>query len=222
MTITCEYCGREQPSEPARCIGCGAPLPVPQPVQTRVTYVDEPSRVAAPTISDEPLVNTDQLKEGLATAGAVVGSLGIGSIVLRLAAEALAISFSALIIGVNGGTYAVGLNSYAGILLASLAGGALVGVCVTLSRKRTVLTLLSAPAGALLGTVLIMLLPDPSSHFPLGMLAAAGGAVIFALLGRRVPSKLPLRCLTALHPVLGAISGLLFALLGFYIMYRIY
>jgi len=221
MNVICEYCARTQP-EGARCIGCGAPLPVPQPVPTRVTYVESSTPAAVPSMPAEPLVNPDQLKEGLAAAGAVVGSLGIGSLVLRLAAEALAIAFSALVVGLNGGTYAAGLNRYGGILLIALAGGALVGLCVALSRKRTVLTLLSAPAGALLGTLLVMLLPDPSNHFPLGVLAAAGGAALLALLGRRVPSKLPLRCLTALHPVLGVISGLLFALLGFFITYRIY
>lgn len=222
MTITCEYCGREQPSEPARCIGCGAPLPVPQPVQTRVTYVDEPSPVAAPTISDEPLVNTDQLKEGLAAAGAVVGSLGIGSIVLRVAAQGVAIAVSAFIVGLTAGSDAAGLNSKIPHLLTALLGGALLGVVVTLVRKRTVWTLLAAPAGTILGTIIARLLPIPNQSLPFGALLALAGGLLLSMLGgyRSRGSRIP--CLKVLQPIAGALGGLLFGLLGYLVMYRVY
>ena len=132
MTITCEYCGREQSSEPARCISCGAPLPVPPPVQTRVTMVEEPLPVDTPATPAEPLVTADQLKEGLAAAGAVVGSLGIGTIVLRVAAQGFAIAVASFIVGLNAGGAVAGQTRYLPHLLTALLGGALLGVVVLL------------------------------------------------------------------------------------------
>ncbi|MEL7590920.1 MAG: hypothetical protein AAGU17_06455 [Anaerolineaceae bacterium] len=42
MNVTCEYCGRDQPAEHLRCIGCGAPLPIPRSEPLRVSVVDTP------------------------------------------------------------------------------------------------------------------------------------------------------------------------------------
>ena len=221
MTITCEYCGRDQPSEPARCISCGAPLPVPQPVQTRVTFVNEPSPVAAPTTPAEPLVNADQLKEGLAAAGAVVGSLGIGTIVLRIAAQGFAIAVASFIVGLTAGGAVAGQTRYLPHLLIALLGGALLGVVVTLVKKRTIWTLLAAPAGTILGSLIARLLPISSASLPFSALLALAGGLLLSVLGgyRSRGSRIP--CLKVLHPIAGAMGGLLFGLLGFFVMYRV-
>lgn len=221
MTITCEYCGREQSSEPARCISCGAPLPVPPPVQTRVTMVEEPLTVDTPATPAEPLVTADQLKEGLAAAGAVVGSLGIGTIVLRVAAQGIAIAVSSFIVGLTAGGAVTGQTRYLPHLLTALLGGALLGVVVTLVKKRSIWTLLAAPAGTILGSLIARLLPVSGQSLPFSALLALVDGLLLAMLGgnRSRGSRIP--CLKVLQPVAGAIGGLLFGLLGFYIMYRV-
>lgn len=219
MSITCEYCGREQSSEPARCIGCGAPLPVPQTAPTRVTIIEEPIPAAAPA---EPLVNTDQLKEGLAAAGAVVGSLGIGSIVLRVAAQGIAIAVSAFIVGLTAGNDAAGLNNNLPHLLTALLGGALLGLVVTLVKKRTVWTLLAAPAGTILGAIIARLLPDANPMLPFNSLVVLAGGLLLSMLGGTRTRGTRIPCLQTLQPIAGALGGLLFSLLGFFVMYRVY
>ncbi len=226
MTITCEYCGREQPSEPARCISCGAPLPVPEPIQARTTIVYEPSPAGTPVTPSEPLVNADQLgdqlKEGLAAAGAVAGSLGIGAIVLRVAAQGFAIGVASFIVGLTAGSAAAGLNRYLPHMLTALLGGALLGVVVTLVKKRSIWTLLAAPAGTILGSLVARLLPPFSAQFPLSALLALAGGLLFSVLGGNRTRGTRIPCLKVLQPVAGAIGGLFFGWLGFVVMYRIY
>ncbi len=222
MTITCEYCGREQPSEPARCISCGAPLPVPEPIQARTTLVYEPSPASAPVTPSEPLVNADQLKEGLAAAGAVAGSLGIGTIVLRVAAQGFAIAVASFIVGITAGSAAAGLNHYIPHLLTALLGGVLLGVVVTLVKKRSIWTLLAAPAGTILGSLVARLLPISSQNLPFSALLALAGGLLLSVLGGNRTRGTRIPCLKVLQPVAGAIGGLFFGWLGFVVMYRIY
>ncbi|HOW92446.1 MAG TPA: hypothetical protein PK883_09030, partial [Anaerolineaceae bacterium] len=216
------YCGREQPSEPARCISCGAPLPVPEPIQARTTLVYEPSPASAPVTPSEPLVNADQLKEGLAAAGAVAGSLGIGTIVLRVAAQGFAIAVASFIVGITAGSAAAGLNHYIPHLLTALLGGVLLGVVVTLVKKRSIWTLLAAPAGTILGSLVARLLPISSQNLPFSALLALAGGLLLSVLGGNRTRGTRIPCLKVLQPVAGAIGGLFFGWLGFVVMYRIY
>ena len=222
MNISCEYCGREQPTDNLRCISCGAPLPVPEPIQARTTLVYEPSPASAPVTPSEPLVNADQLKEGLAAAGAVAGSLGIGTIVLRVAAQGFAIAVASFIVGLTAGSAAAGLNRYLPHLLTALLGGVLLGVVVTLVKKRSIWTLLAAPVGAILGSLVARLLPISSQNLPFSALLALAGGLLLSVLGGNRTRGTRIPCLKVLQPVAGAIGGLFFGWLGFVVMYRIY
>ena len=217
MNVTCEYCGRDQPAEYHRCIGCGAPLPVPRSEPLRVSLVDTPSE-SIPTPSTPEIGST--LQEGLKTVGAMAGSLGIGSIVLRVAAQGIAISVSSFIVGLTAGSEAAGQSRYLLHILTALLGGVLLGVVVTLVRKRTIWTLLAAPTGTIMGSVAARLLPDFNPALPVNALLTLAGGVLLSVLGgyRSRAARIP--CLKVLQPVAGAIGGLLFALLGFFVMYR--
>lgn len=217
MNVICEYCGREQPAENLRCIGCGAPLPAPEPVPMRVTVVESAPEPASPLPTAEL---GDTLKEGLAAAGAVVGSLSLGSIVLRVAAQGIAIAVSAFIVGLTAGSEAAGQARYLPHLLTALLGGALLGMVVTLVKKRTIWTLLAAPAGTILGSIAARLLPDFNLMLPLNTLLTLAGGLILAMVGGNRTRGTRIPCLKVLQPVAAAIGGLLFALLGFYVLYR--
>lgn len=218
MNIHCEYCDREQPTENRNCIGCGAPLPEPKPERAPVPIDEQPTRITDPATPVEPLVSADQLKEGLAAAG----SLGVGTIVLRVAAQGFAIAVSAFIVGLNAGSAAAGLNRYLPHMLTALLGGALLGLVVTLVKKRSIWTLLAAPAGAILGSVIARLLPRLDPQLPLGALLALAGGLLFAVLGGNRSRGTRIPCLKVLQPVFGIIGGLFFGWLGFVVMYRIY
>lgn len=152
----------------------------------------------------------------------MAGSLGVGAIILRVTAQGIAIAVSAFLAGLAAGRGASGLNRYLPHLLTALAGGALLGVIITTVKKRSIWTLLAAPVGSFLGMLLSALIPSPSRSFPLAALITLGGGVLFAVIGGRRSRGKPLPCLKVLQPILGAIGGLLFALLGFLVMYRIY
>ena len=217
MNVTCEYCGREQPDISAHCIACGAPLPVPEPAPMRVTVVESTPEPASPLPTPEL---GDTLKEGLAAAGAVVGSLSLGSIVLRVAAQGIAIAVSAFIVGLTAGSEAAGQARYLPHLFTALLGGALLGMVVTLVKKRTIWTLLAAPAGTILGNIAARLLPEFNPMLPLNTLLTLAGGLILAMVGGNRTRGTRIPCLKVLQPVAAAIGGLLFALLGFYVLYR--
>ncbi len=152
-----------------------------------------------------------------------LGALGIGTLLLRLTAEAAAIAGATLIIGVNAGSASTSFQSAPFYSLLAAVGGALTGLCVGLVIKRIFWSLISAPAGALLGTLLVVFFRlNAQSHFPWSVLLSAAGAMFFALLGGRRGGRLPLRCLQVVRPILGLIGGVLFGLLGFLISHRIY
>ena len=103
----------------------------------------------------------------------------------------------------------------------ALLGGALLGVVVTLVKKRTIWTLLAAPAGTILGSLIARLLPISGAGLPFSALLALAGGLLLSVLGgyRSRGSRIP--CLKVLQPIAGAMGGLLFGLLGFLLMYRV-
>lgn len=220
LNPNCEYCGRHNASGIERCQACGAPLPWQAPPPARVTYVADPPS-PEPSLS-EILPSGDELQEGLRAVGAVAGSLGVGAVILRVAAQGIAIAVSAFLVGLTAGDSAAGLNRYLLHLLSALTGGALLGIVISLVRKRTIWTLLAAPAGSFIAFMLVALLRLPSRQFPFTTFITLGGGLLFAVIGGSRSRGKPLPCLKVLQPVLGAIGGLLFALMGFYVMYRVY
>lgn len=221
--ITCEYCAVLNPPDGKRCIACGAPLPVKLSPPPRVTVVEP---VHSPVANPAPLESqpvSQQLKEGLAVVGSSLGALGIGTILLRTAAEIFAVAGAGFIIGINAGQAAAATLTVPLMILLALTGGALTGLCVGLVIKRAFWTLVSAPAGALLGTILAIFLSLSKSHgIPWVALFSTAGAIFFALLGGRQPSRKTLRCVQVIRPLLGLACGLLFGLIGFLVTYRTY
>ena len=202
-SIICAYCVALNPAGTNRCIACGAPIDIPLTPPLRVTTVEKPSN---PSLDPSPV--SQQLKEGLTAVGAGLGALGIWSVLFRTGAEALAIAFSAFLIGFTAGS--------ASQALLGLGGGILVGLAVGLVVKRSWLTLISAPFGTLLGlaaTYFVFLLSPSPLWSPL--LATAGG-VLFALLGahRRVAGGV-MNWYERVRPILGMTGGFIFAVLGY-------
>lgn len=224
QTITCDHCGTHNPAGQAACIACGAPLVPPVTPPLRVTEVETPvfsTPEPAPEITPIDTGNlSQQLKEGAALVGSSLGGLGIGTLLLRTLAEAIAIAVAALFVGVNSGS--VARNNYLPLLLLALAGGGLIGLCVGSVTKRFLFSLLSAPVGALLGSVTGVLLQLNKTAFPWMALLSLAGAVALALLGGKRSATTKLACFQRARPWLGLIGGLLFGLIGFAAGYRIY
>lgn len=221
--VNCEYCSTLNPAGQNQCIACGAPLPVPSIGPVRITEVNSPASTIAEPISQIPQSMSQQMKDGVAVAAAGLGALGIGTLLLRLAAEAAAIACAALIIGLNAGSASISFKSAPLYLFLAAAGGGLTGLCVGLVTKRVFWSLVSAPAGALIGSIpVIFFHPNTLSQFTWSVFLSTIGAMLFALLGGRRGSKVPLHCLQRVRPILGLIGGLLFGMLGFFISHRIY
>ncbi|HPS41016.1 MAG TPA: hypothetical protein PK040_00330 [Anaerolineaceae bacterium] len=222
--LICDYCATLNPGGRATCIACGAPLVPPVILPVRVTEVE----TSAPPILDSTPqftpVDTEnigqQLKEGAALVGASLGGLGIGTLVLRTLAEAIAIAVAAIVVGVNSGS--VARNNYLPLLMLALVGGGLIGLCVGSVTKRFLFSLLSAPVGALLGSVTGVLLQLNKTAFPWMALLSLAGAVALALLGGKSAAATKLACYQRARPWLGLAGGLLFGLIGFAAGYRIY
>ena len=185
----------------------------------RVSMVEDAAAPLPPPTTPE---SGATLQDGLKAVGAVAGSLGIGSIVLRVAAQGIAIVVSAFIVGLTAGNEAAGQSAYLLHILTALLGGALLGVVVTLVKKRTIWTLLAAPTGAILGSVAARLLPESNLPFPLSTLLTLAGGLLLSVLGGYRSRGMRIPCLKVLQPVAGALGGLLFALLGFFVIYRVY
>jgi hypothetical protein len=209
-TLTCTYCAAINPAGTDRCISCGAPIDIPVSPPMRVTVVDTP--VVNPMLEPQPPTApvSESIKEGLAAVGAGIGTLGIFGVIARTGAEALAIAGAALVIGYT--------SAQARELMIAILGGIAVGLAVGFVTKRAFFTLISAPAGALLGVVIATFsgLNQPRTLWM--PLFAAVGAVVLAVLGGRRRSGVWQK----IRPYLGLIGGVLFALLGYAIGYRIY
>lgn len=224
MPLICEYCASHNPAGGQRCIACGAPLPVSRFIPPKVTLVE--SSVAPPSVNlhqeeDQPLGKI--VSEGAAIVGSGLGLLGIGGLILRTVAEAVAIAVSAYIIGMHAGTADINMRGPALYFLIALGGGGLLGLSVGLVTKRVLFTLLSAPFGTILGGYLIpvfLSLKTPVSPWP-ALFAVAGG-VLFALLGGHRSSNKTLACYQRARPFLGLLGGLFFGLLGYLVFHRIY
>lgn len=213
-SLTCDYCAARNPSGGTRCVACGAPLPLPKPPVTKITRVETP--VAPPpafTPPAEPI--GEELKKAAGAIGSTIGALSIGTYLLRTAAEAVAIAVSAFIIGLNAGSAPTNLGNNTLFILLAAGGGGLIGLCVGLVSKRVVWTLLSAPFGALLGTVAAIFLGLNQPRQPWMAVFTLGGAVLFALLGSYRSSGGLIPCYQRIRPFLGLVGGLVFGLLGY-------
>ncbi len=237
-SLPCPFCGAGNDAAAHTCIACGAPLdpskatptylkamgvpPSPEPVvtpsETTNPEVSPSATVPEPTAPVEPVKK--QLKEGAAAVAAGLGLVGVGGLIMRTIAEALAILFSSLLIGYNAGHVAI--NNWPPYLLLGAAGGLAVGIAVGSVIKRSVFALFSAPFGALVGIFAASSLRlDQRGTYWLPLFTAAG-ACLLAVLGGRSNRSGRFQAYQRLRPILGAIGGFLFALLGFAIGHVIY
>lgn len=191
-------------------------LPCFQPVT--VTTVPEPMTMTPlealqSEVPGQPIGN--QVKQGLAAVGAGLGFAGIGGLVLRTLAEALAIMTSALIIGFNAGSVTPFPDGWFLFLPIAAGGGALLGLAVGSVTKRAFFVLFSAPIGALLGVGAALAFKLKSPGTPWLPLFAIAGACLLALLGGRSNRIARFAGYQRFRPLLGAIGGLLFGAIGF-------
>lgn len=216
--ITCAFCGVLNNPSDYNCSACGAPLEVSKPTPVTVTMVPEPMDISAAepgaTAAPGEPVN-QQLKEGIAAVGAGLGLAGVGGLLLRTVAEALAIMTAALLVGLNAGKVCPFPNGWFLFLLLGGGGGALVGLSVGSVVKRAIFVLFSAPLGALLGIVLANTLKLDASRTVWLPLFAITGACFLALLGGRSNRTARFAGYQRFRPLLGAIGGLIFGLIGF-------
>ena len=237
-TLTCPFCSAGNQASAYKCVACGAPLdpskgtpaylkamgvpsspePVEPPSPMTTTEVTPSPDVPEPAAPVEPV--KQQLKEGAATVAAGLGLVGVGGLIMRTIAEALAILTAALVIGYNAGHVAI--NNWLPFLLLGVAGGIAVGLAVGSVIKRSVFALFSAPFGALIGVfaaISLKLNQRGTMWLPLFTIA---GACLLAVLGGRSNRAGRFQVYQRLRPVLGAIGGILFSLLGFAIGHVIY
>jgi hypothetical protein len=233
-TITCSFCGAANKSAAATCIFCGAPMdpsrgtpaylqamgipPSPEALTSPAPETSVLPDAPEPAVPVEPV--RQQLKEGAATVAAGLGLVGVGGLIMRTIAEALAILTAALVIGYNAGHVAI--NNWLPYLLLGVAGGMAVGIAVGSVIKRSIFALFSAPFGALIGIfVAIGLRLDQRGTMWLPLFTIAG-ACLLAVLGGRSNRAGRFQVYQRLRPILGAIGGILFSLLGFAIGHVIY
>jgi hypothetical protein len=144
-----------------------------------------------------------------------LGFAGIGGLVLRTLAEALAILTTALIIGFSAGSISPFPGGWFVFLLLGVGGSALLGLAVGSVVKRSIFVLFSAPFGALLGVGAALALKLNSPGTPWLPLLAIAGACLLALLGGRSNRTARFAGYQRFRPLLGAIGGILFGLIGF-------
>jgi hypothetical protein len=200
--LVCSWCGTVNDAEAASCLACGAPLEQqrktpPPPQQTTARKPPPPPRVE---------FGTRELKKmGESSEQVYTTALGAYAAVWRTLGEALGIAVAGFIMGFIGGA--------SGLAVFGALAATAIGVVVGLTTKNFWFSALSAPFGALLGAVIWT--PLWALGAPLqGMLLSAWiGAALLARLGG-YPAPRRKNWWQNLRPLLGALGGLLFGLLG--------
>jgi len=189
-------------------VAAAAVLPIPPTPVEAAPIMEEPLQPPA-----EPLKET--LKEGIAAVGAGLGLAGVGGLLMRTLAEALAIVLAAIMVGFNAGRVSPFPNGWFLFLLLAAGGGAAVGLAVGSVVKRGIFALFSAPFGALVGIGAALALKLNALRTPWLPLFTIAGACLFALLGGRPNSSARFTRYQRIRPLLGALGGIFFALIGF-------
>jgi hypothetical protein len=231
----CPFCGAGNNAAAYTCVACGAPLDPSRSTPSYLKAMGVPPSPEAPASPAEPTAQApapapelvtpvepiaQNIKEGAAAVAAGLGLAGVGGLIMRTIAEALAILTAALVIGYNAGHVAP--NNWLPYLLVGLAGGIAVGIAVGSVIKRSIFALFSAPFGALIGVFIAISLKMTSRGTLWLPLFTFAGACLLAVLGGRSNRVGRFQAYQRLRPILGAIGGFIFALLGFAIGHIIY
>jgi hypothetical protein len=199
--IICEYCETRNPKERGTCLACGAPIEKRQPI-TKVKPVKTAAEKPKPAKSPENEIR----KVGEKADEAYFTVMNTYAIAWRTVGEAIAIAVAAFIIGVTGGVVRMG---FVGIL-----GAIAVGVAVGMTHKNFYFVIASAPGGALIGlaaSAVFWIAGQPR----MGIILVTIGAIVGAIWGGRRRHPFSQRnWWEKLRPVLGALGGLGFGILG--------
>jgi hypothetical protein len=223
-SLTCKYCGANNPAGTDRCVSCGAPIEIPAVPPVTVTTINTPTRNIPSPINSQRADTTpeqindaldaapinEQLKEGLKAAGLGAGALGVGTFFARTASEAAAIAVSTFLIGY----FSAATHS----AFIALTGGLVIGLMVGLAVKRPIGALVSAPLGTILGLIAGKLVQSNMSRLPIpALLGLVGGALLAIIGSRRTSNNVVAKWYGRFRPFLGMAGGFLFALLGYVI-----
>lgn len=199
--IICEYCGTGNPWEAKTCLACGGPIirPPIDPAPS-ITITETPAK-------PEKLSEEELNKIGEKADDVYFTVLNTYAIAWRTVGEAISIALTAFMLGFVGGV--------TGMFFPGVLGAILVGFAVGFTRKQFYLVLISAPAGLLLGlglgTLTWVLGGGAQILVFTGMVFAVIGAVIG---GRRNPPFLRRNCWEKARPLLGALGGFVFGVVG--------
>ena len=199
--VVCDYCQTLNPWDSNTCLACGGPLTHPKiELEPKVTTIHTDEKIIPPP--------TETIKDASEKADELYFTLwNTYAIAWRTLGEAISIALCGFILGFVGGA--------TGIVFPGIFGAILVGLAVGLTRKQFYIVLISAPAGLLLGlgigAAIWFLGGGPQVMVYTGMVFAAIGAVLG---GRR---SLPFgrrNCWEKSRPLLGALGGLSFGVIG--------
>jgi hypothetical protein len=199
--ILCEYCGTQNPGEKIACLACGAPLG-PHPKKSKLPQAAK--SVIATGSDRKPEAKIKEVSEKIDEAYLTV--MNTYSIAWRTVGEAIAIVVAGFIIGVVGGATRMG---FWGIF-----GATVTGIAVGLTQKNIYAVLFSAPGGALIGLFFgaIFWIGGKSEVV---VFVVTMTAVIAAILGgKRRPAYKVRNWWEKLRPLLGALGGFGFGVLG--------
>lgn len=199
--IFCEYCETNNPWEGSTCLACGGPLARPKiDLDPKVTTVQLNEKLKQPQ-------SPDIKKAAEETDDVYFTVLNTYAIAWRTVGEAIAITLTGFILGFVGGA--------TGVIFPGILGAMLVGLAVGLTRKQFYIVLISAPAGLLLGLGLGAITWALGSEPQVMVYTSLVFAIIGAVLGGRC--SLPFRHRNwweKARPLLGAIGGFIFGVLG--------
>ncbi|MCJ7625343.1 MAG: hypothetical protein MUO76_17735 [Anaerolineaceae bacterium] len=206
--ISCEFCATLNLADAKNCVSCGAPVTKKRALQPRPS----PGLKAGDSFSKRVESTPDSLDLDKARqAGEEVEevfnkAVYAYSLVWRTLAEAATIAIVGFAVGLVGGATSM---AFWGVL-----GAIILGAAVGFTIKMSYLTLLSAPLGLVIGTVIGIFL----SAIGLGPRVFVFSTTIFAVLaavvgGRGIPY--PHRnWYEKARPLLGGLGGLIFGILG--------
>ena len=182
-------------------MACGGPLshPLADPTPQVATLTER--------LQPEKLSNEDLIKIGEKADDVYFTVLNSYAIAWRTLGEALAIALTGFILGLVGGL--------TGVFFSGIFGAILVGMAVGFTRKQFYGVLISAPVGLLLGLglgALVWVLGGaPQVMVYSGLVFAVVGASVGG--GRGLPFSRR-NCWEKSRPLLGALGGLMFGILG--------
>lgn len=209
--ISCTYCNTLNDPSAKTCIGCGAPLVAPAPQQTyppqRVAQpFQTPPAQASSTTSPAGTPESQRLQEGAQQVERLAaGATRAYRTAWSITGDAIAAAMVAFGLGIIGGATGMGIWG--------IIGAALVGLIIGFAEQSFWLTIIGAPAGALVGVV-VWAFAWVAGAGPKGMVFTTTGlACLGALVGSRRRTT-PMGCGGAVRPVLGAAEGLVVSLVG--------